>query len=193
MFNICLSGMTGTGKSTLARKLAERYGLKVVSGGEILKEIIAGKESLRDPGWWEREQGEAALERRLEDSRYDLEVDRRLMELAKEGGYILDSWTMAYLLDRDSCIKIFLKADFESRALRVAERDKISIEEAKRRIMIKEERSYKIYKGLYGFDIGKDLSPFHLVIDTTGLSPDDVFRVVSTYIDCLLNMGNTFP
>ncbi|MCC6028880.1 MAG: cytidylate kinase family protein [Candidatus Korarchaeum sp.] len=193
MFNICLSGMTGTGKSTLARKLAEKYGLKVVSGGEILKEIIAGEESLRDPGWWEREQGEEALERRLEDSKYDLEVDRRLMELAKEGGYVLDSWTMAYLLDCESCIKIFLKADFEARALRVAERDKISIEEAKRRIMIKEERSYRIYKGLYGFDIGKDLSPFHLVIDTTGLSPDDVFHVVSAYIDCLIKKGNIFP
>ncbi|MEM3928950.1 MAG: AAA family ATPase, partial [Candidatus Korarchaeum sp.] len=77
-FSVCLSGLTGSGKSTLAKRLAEKYGLERVSGGEMLKEILAGRESLKDQGWWERDQAHEALERRLEDPRYDLEVDRRL-------------------------------------------------------------------------------------------------------------------
>ncbi len=186
-FNICLSGLTGSGKSTLARKLAERYGLERVSGGEMLKEILAGRESLKDQGWWEREQAREALERRLEDPSYDLEVDRNLMELARRGGYVLDSWTIAYLLDCDACIKIFLKTDFEVRASRIANRDKISLEEAKNKIKIKEERTYDIYKRIYGFELGKDLTPFHLVVDTTKMSPEEVFYLVTTYIDILLS------
>ncbi|RDD53427.1 MAG: hypothetical protein BA066_04470 [Candidatus Korarchaeota archaeon NZ13-K] len=186
-FNICLSGLTGSGKSTLARRLAERYGLERISGGELLKELIAGSESLEDQGWWERDQAREALDRRLEDPRYDLEVDRRLMELAREGGYVLDSWTIAYLLDCDACIKIFLKADLDVRASRVASRDKISIEEAMNRIKVKEERTYEIYKRIYGFDLAKDLTPFHLVVDTTRMEPDEVFHLVSSYIDIIIS------
>ncbi len=185
-FNVCLSGLTGSGKSTLARRLVERYGLKRVSGGDILKELIGGKESLRDPGWWEREEAGRAMAERLSNPELDREVDRRLMSLASEGGYVLDSWTMAYLLDPEKCIKIFLKADLEVRALRVARRDRISLEEAIKRIKLKEEETYRIYKKIYGFELGKDLTPFHLVIDTTKLNASEVFSIVSKFIDSWL-------
>ncbi len=185
-FNVCLSGLTGSGKSTLARRLVERYGLKRVSGGDILKEIIGGKESLRDPGWWEREEASRAMAERMSNPELDREVDRRLMSLASEGGYVLDSWTMAYLLDSEECIKIFLKADLEVRALRVARRDRISLEEAIKRIKLKEEETYRIYKKIYGFELGRDLTPFHLVIDTTKLNASEVFSIVSKFIDSWL-------
>ncbi len=185
-FNVCLSGLTGSGKSTLARRLVERYGLKRISGGDILKEIIGGKESLKDPGWWEREEASRAMAERMSNPELDREVDRRLMSLASEGGYVLDSWTMAYLLDSEDCIKIFLKADLEVRAFRVARRDRISFNEAIKRIKLKEEETYRIYKKLYGFELGKDLTPFHLVIDTTRLNASEVFSIVSKFIDSWL-------
>ncbi|MDK2371973.1 MAG: cytidylate kinase family protein [Candidatus Korarchaeota archaeon] len=185
-FNVCLSGLTGSGKSTLARRLVERYGLKRVSGGDILKEIIGGKESLKDPGWWEREEASRAMAERMSNPELDMEVDRRLMSLASEGGYVLDSWTMAYLLDSEDCIKIFLKADLEVRALRVARRDRISFDEAVKRIKLKEEETYRIYKRIYGFELGKDLTPFHLVLDTTRLNASEVLSIVSKFIDSWL-------
>ncbi len=182
-FNICLSGLTGSGKSTLARRLADKYGLKVVSGGDILKEIIGGKESLRDPGWWERKIASRAMEERLSNPNLDREVDRRLMEMAREGGYVLDSWTMAYLLGSSECIKIFLKGDLNTRAMRVARRDRINLKEAIKMIRLKEEETFLIYKKIYGFELGKDLSPFHLVLDTTRLNAGDVFAIISRFID----------
>jgi len=36
---ICLAGMTAWGKSTVARRLAQKYWLKYVSGGTVLKEL----------------------------------------------------------------------------------------------------------------------------------------------------------
>ncbi len=182
-FNICLSGLTGSGKSTLARRLAEKYGLRVVSGGDILKEIIGGKESLRDPGWWERKIASRAMEERLSNPNLDREVDRRLMKMAREGGYVLDSWTMAYLLGPRECIKIFLKGDLNVRAMRVARRDRMDLKEAIKMIKLKEKETFLIYKRIYGFELGKDLSPFHLVLDTTRLNAGDVFAIISKFID----------
>ncbi|RLG46308.1 MAG: adenylate kinase, partial [Thermoproteota archaeon] len=47
---ICVSGLTGSGKSTLSRRLAEHYGIPLLSGGDMLKRLIAGEEALADPG-----------------------------------------------------------------------------------------------------------------------------------------------
>jgi len=42
----------------------------------------------------------------------------------------------------------------------------------------KDERTRQIYKSLYGFDLGHDLTPFNLVLATDELDPDDVFYAV---------------
>ena len=34
---ICVSGMTGSGKSTVAKRLADKYGLAYFSGGNALR------------------------------------------------------------------------------------------------------------------------------------------------------------
>lgn len=51
---ICISGMAGTGKSTLAKQLAKKYNLKYFSGGDALKALAAeqGYNSSVN-GWWE--------------------------------------------------------------------------------------------------------------------------------------------
>jgi cytidylate kinase len=63
---ICISGLAGTGKSTLSKKLAEKYRLRYFSGGDVLKEL-AKKEgydvSVR--GWWESPEGLKFLNKRV--------------------------------------------------------------------------------------------------------------------------------
>ena len=46
----------------------------------------------------------------------------------------------------------------------------------------KEDRTKAIYKKLYGFSLGEDLSPFDLVLDTDNLSADEVFEVLCKVI-----------
>ena len=36
---ICISGLPGCGKSTVAKKLAQKYRLRYISGGDALKEL----------------------------------------------------------------------------------------------------------------------------------------------------------
>ena len=62
---ICISGMAGTGKSTLAKKLAQKYGLKYYSGGDALRALAAEKGyNSSSNGWWESPEGLSFLEKR---------------------------------------------------------------------------------------------------------------------------------
>jgi len=47
----------------------------------------------------------------------------------------------------------------------------------------KEARTKAIYKKLYGFTLGEDFAPFHLVLDTDNLNAEEVFQVLCTVMD----------
>ena len=179
---ICISGMAGTGKSTLSKKLAEKYGLRYFSGGDVLKEIAKQEGydvSIR--GWWESPEGLKFLNERVNDPKFDKEVDVKLLEYAKTGNVLLDSWTMPWLL-KDG-FKIWLEASFEKRAARVAVRDGMTVAQAFDVLKEKEARTKAIYRALYGFGLGEDFKPFDFILDTDNLSANEVFEVLCKVID----------
>ena len=182
---ICISGMTGSGKSTVAKRIAKKYGLHYFSGGNALK-LIAQEEGYRSDvtGWWETNEGLNFLQKRISDPTFDKRIDDRLLKLASEGDVVLDSWTMPWLLDEG--FKIWLEASPQIRAKRVVIRDSISFDEALNALTEKDEKTRKIYKNLYGFDLGHDLSPFDLVLATDDLEPDDVFQAITLVTDRLV-------
>lgn len=179
---ICISGMAGTGKSTLSKKLARKYGLRYFSGGDALKELAAeeGYDASK-PGWWESSEGLKFLKQREEDPKFDEAVDRKLLEYAERGNVLLDSWTMPWLFKGG--FKIWLLASMEKRAQRVANRDNISFEDALRVLKEKEDRTRAIYRNLYGFELGEDLKPFDLILDTSCLNAEDAFRTLCQVIE----------
>jgi len=179
---ICISGMAGTGKSTLSKKLAKKYKLKCFSGGDALKELAnAEGYDASSQGWWESPEGLNFLNERINDSKFDQAVDAKLLEYARQGNVLLDSWTMPWLLKEG--FKIWLMASMEKRAARVAERDKITIDEAFKVLKEKEERTKAIYKKLYGFSLGEDFAPFDLVLDTDNICADEVFEVLCKVLE----------
>jgi CMP/dCMP kinase len=178
---ICISGMAGTGKSTLSKKLAKKYNLKCFSGGDALKDLaIAEGCSASREGWWESPEGLDFLNTRISDPKFDKAVDAKLLEYAQQGNVLLDSWTMPWLLK--SGFKIWLMASIEKRAARVAIRDDISVEEAFKVLDTKEAMTKAIYKKLYGFALGEDFAPFDLVLDTDNLDAQEVFEVLCRVI-----------
>jgi len=179
---ICISGMAGTGKSTLSKKLAEKYNLKCYSGGDALKELAKAEGyDVSRQGWWESPEGLNFLKERVIDPKFDKAVDAKLLEYAQQGNVLLDSWTMPWLIKEG--FKIWLMASIEKRATRVAERDKITVNEALKVLEEKESRTKAIYKKLYGFALGEDFAPFDLVLDTDNLNAQEVFEVLSKVID----------
>ena len=182
---ICICGLTASGKSTVARRLAEKYNLRFYSGGEALKTLArdAGY-TPTDRGWWESREGLRFLSKRMSAPDFDEEVDKKLLQVAKEGNVVLDSWTMPWLFDDG--FKVWIDASKQIRIMRLAKRDGISIEKASQVLEEKEEKTKTIYKRLYGFSLGEDFSPFDLILGTDKLNADEVFEAVSLVIDHVL-------
>jgi cytidylate kinase len=182
---VCICGMAGSGKTAVAKRLARQYGLKYYSGGDALK-AVASEQGYKTTttGWWETEEGIRFIEERLNNLELDRKVDQRLLEWAKEGSVILDSWAMPWLLKEG--FKVWLEASEEVRAQRIAKRDGLSTDEALRFLREKESKTKVIYKKLYGFNIGEDFSPFHLILDVNQLSKNEVFQALRMAIDNLI-------
>jgi CMP/dCMP kinase len=182
---VCISGMAGTGKSTLAKRLAQKYGLAYYSGGDALRALAAeqGYDSLNN-GWWESPDGMRFLDQRKEDPTFDKKVDEKLLQYAESGNVLLDSWTMPWLLKGG--FKIWLSASVERQAERVAKRDNMTAEEGMRALKEKEARTKAIYKQLYGFSLGEDFAPFDLVLDTDNLNAEEVFNVLCMVLDSVV-------
>jgi cytidylate kinase len=179
---ICIGGLAGSGKSTVANKLAEKYGLKYLSGGDALRALARemGYKTV-DCGWWESDVGLRFLEERGRNHKFDRAVDKRLLKMAQSGNVVLDSWTMPWLLKGG--FKIWLEASPRKRAERIAGRDKISVKEALSVLKRKEGRTKAIYRKLYGFRLGEDFAPFNLVLDTDNLESDEVLQILCMVID----------
>lgn len=182
---ICISGMAGTGKSTLAKKLAQKYKLKYYSGGDALKELAKNEGyNTSSCGWWESPEGLSFLKKREKNLKFDKAVDDKLLEYAQQGNVLLDSWAMPWLLKTG--FKIWLTASEEKRAERIAKRDKIAVKKALQVLKEKEAGTKAIYKKLYGFRLGEDLDPFNLVLDTNNLDAEEVFQVLCMIMDNLI-------
>jgi cytidylate kinase len=181
---ICICGMAGSGKSTVALRLAEHYGLKYRSGGDALKALAAEMGyRMTGEGWWETKEGMRFLEERLSNLAIDRKVDAKLLEWAEEGDIILDSRVLPWLLKTG--FKIWLDASQKLRARRIAERDGLEPAEAMRFLKEKERKTKAIYEKLYGFNLGDDLEPFNFILDVNHLDRDEVFESLRTVIDNL--------
>ncbi len=55
----------------------------------------------------------------------------------------------------------------------MAQRDNISVEEAKKVLSIRDNENKELYAKLYGIRFGDDLSPFHIVIDVNKISAEE--------------------
>jgi len=185
---VLLSGTPGSGKSTLTERLAKEFGLKRIFASGIMKQIKeASKLDLekaeKGSGFWEGEEGQKLVKERQKNFYYDLELDKKLLEIAKtEEKAIFDSRMMAWLYKGDGAFRIWLDASEDVRAQRIAKRDNKDVEEIKDAMRKRFLSDAKIYKKLYKVDIINDRSPFDLVLKTDNLDEDAVFEIVALAI-----------
>ncbi|MCS7116475.1 MAG: cytidylate kinase family protein [Nitrososphaerota archaeon] len=176
MITIIISGMSCVGKTTVAKALAKRFDLRYLSGGDMLKEIAIemGYRSSGDD-WWDTPEGMKFLNERKKDPSFDKKVDERLIQYAQKGGVVISSYPLPWLTDKG--IKIWLKGSIERRAERMAQRDNITIEEARRIVLIRDDENKRLYNQLYNIRFGDDLSVFDFVINTDNLSKEQVIDI----------------
>jgi cytidylate kinase len=159
---VAIAGPIGVGKSTVGRGLANRLGYAYISGGEMFREIA-------------RERGISVTDvNKLAegDPGFDRDLDRRQREAARAAGNcVVESRLSGWMVDAD--LKIWLRAPLEVRAARVADREGKDVDAAHADLVERERSEWARYKASYHIDID-DLSPYHLVVDTTRWNADAI-------------------
>jgi len=179
--SVIISGPPAIGKTTVSKGLAKEFDLKYLSGGDVLKEIEEeqGFKTKRDD-FWDTSFGMKFLNMRKTNSEFDKKVDEKLKKLFMEGGKIITSYTLPWLVEDG--IKIWLAGSQENSAKRMTIRDGISFEKALEIVKKRYQENKMIYKKLYGFDFGDDLTVFDIIINTDNLGADEVLSVASSLV-----------
>ncbi len=170
---ITISGLIGSGKTTVAKAIAKRYNLRHISAGEAFRELA-------------KERGLDLLEfSKLaeKDKNIDIELDKKIVELAKAGNAVIDGRLSGWLI-KDADLRVFLKAPLEVRAERVCKRENKEYDKALKEIIEREKSEAKRYKEIYGIDI-KNLEIYDIVLNTALWKAEDVVEIIATAIEKL--------
>lgn len=166
---VTVGGFPGSGTTTTCLLLARRAGLRHVNVGTIFRTMAEERGMpLNEFGAYVNAHPEI-----------DRELDRRQVEIAREGGVVLEGRLSGYMVGAAGldALRVWLDTAPEIRHARVAEREGITLDAA-RAITEERERDEKSrYVDFYGFDL-YDTSIYDLIIDTGTTPPEDVVRQI---------------
>ena len=170
---LTVSGPPGSGKSTNAAALADRFDLDHVSGGDIFRELAAER------GLSPVEFNELAEE----DDQIDRDLDRRLRDIAVErDDVVLESRLAGWLAADHADIKIWLDAPREIRAERIADREEKPVDVARQETARRENSEALRYKEYYNIDI-RDLTIYDITCNTARWGPTAMQEVLATAVE----------
>lgn len=136
---IAISGKSGCGNSTVSGIVADTLGYKLINytfHSIAEEEKVPFKEICR---------------RAEEDPSYDLLVDRRQVEMAREGSCVLGSRLAVWVL-KEADLRVFLTAPSEIRAARIAKRENLEYWASLKDTKARDIRDRERYIAFYGID-----------------------------------------
>ena len=180
-----ISGPPAIGKTTVAQGLAEEFNLNHLSGGDILKEMAEAEGfSSHGDDWWDTQDGMNFLEKRKINTDFDKKVDEKLQELFHQGNVVITSYTIPWLVNDG--IKLWLSGSFVNSARRMKARDNVTELDALEVVKKRFDENKEIYKSLYNFEFGQDLSVFDKIINTDDLNAEQVLKIAKSTVRELL-------
>lgn len=183
--SVIISGPPAVGKTTVAKGLGKEFDLKFLGGGDILKEL-AKDQGFKTGGddWWDTTEGMKFLKQRSENPEFDRQVDDKLKEIFLQGGVVITSYTLPWLVEDG--IKIWLDGSHENSAKRMTTRDNMDYQEALEITKARYDENKRLYKKLYNFDFGENLGVFDKIINTDELDAEKVLEIAKKTVKELL-------
>ena len=162
---ITLGGLPGSGKTTVARLLADGLKMEYINAGDIFRNLAAKKGmTLEEFGFF--------AER---NPNIDKAIDKKLLEIARRDNVILEGRLAGIMLELNDveALKVWLEAPLEVRVERIAGRDIKSDEAALADTQTREKSEWDRYYNIYHVDI-RDLSVYNMVIQTQSRTPEEI-------------------
>ena len=160
---ITISGVPGSGKTTVAKLLAARLGLPHVYAGDLYRQE-AKKRGLS------LEQFNRLAE---SDHSIDRQLDAAMAARARQGNVVLEGRLAGYLAaeDRLDALKVWLDASDEVRAQRVGQREGRDWRGVLEENRVRHGSDSKRYQVIYGYDLA-DTGVYDVVLSTDDRTPE---------------------
>lgn len=174
---ITVSGLPGSGTTTVSNLLASYYDMEMVSAGEVFRTLA------KERGMTLAEFGVLAEN----DDSIDLLIDKRQKEIAvTRDNIILEGRLAGYMAPH--ALKVWIKAPVEVRVQRIVARENTSFDQALRETLEREASEALRYHEIHGIDI-TDFSVYDLIIDSSRWDQFQIVSILCVCIDTLVNKG----
>jgi CMP/dCMP kinase len=185
--SVVISGWPAVGKTTIAENIAKTFNLKLWNGGDILKMMAfeKGYSSSLNHDWWDTDEAQNFMNTRNKDPYFDKEVDNRLIDLINDGNVVITSYTLPWI--SNGTINFWLQGSVDNRAKRMAMRDNINFDDAKKIVLRRDNENRMIYKKIYNFNFGEKLDVFDFALNTDLLSLDSLVDLSKIIIENVLS------
>lgn len=169
---ITVSGLPGSGTTSLSRYLAEQHGFTMISAGEVFRQLAK-----------EHNMELAEFGRLAEsDPSYDKMIDARQKEIAEKQDNIIVEGRLSGWMVSQADLKIWLHAPIGCRIKRIATRDEVADEHTAEMLTLEREACEAgRYRSYYNIDIN-DLLIYHLVLDSSRWNIEGLGTIVDTAI-----------
>ncbi len=170
---VTISGVPGSGKTTVAKLLASQLGVPHVYAGDLYRR--EAKRRGLTLGEFNRQ-----CER---DHSIDRKLDAAMAERAREGNCILEGRLAGYLAAENGldALKVWLTASDEVRARRVAQRENGDWRQIEKENQARHASDGKRYRQIYGFDLS-DTGVYDLVLSSDDMTPEELVRVLVEHV-----------
>lgn len=174
--NITISGRIGSGQTTLAKRLAEKLGWKILEGGELFEKI-------------HKELSLSELDVNQRPDNFDLEYEEKIKGMLKnESNHIIQSHLAGFdAQEIGGVFKILLVCEDENgedktevRVDRLVNSRGVSVDAAKEEVVAREKRNLDKWRRLYANNdeswVNWDKKYYDLVINTYSHNTDQTLQ-----------------
>jgi len=168
---ITISGLHGTGKSTIGKLIAEKLDIQYYSTGQVFRDLAQEMNMTL-------EEFTGYVEKNLE---IDKKLDNKIIEIAQKGNIIIDSQLSGYILKSLADFNILLTCPLETRVKRMVQRDNTNYEEKIKETKLREKSELERFKHLYDIDLSNldEINQiFDLIINTENLSVEEILKKI---------------
>lgn len=170
---ITISGLAGSGTTTVSKILSKKMGIPYISAGDIFRQMALEKnmDILEFSKFAE------------ENEDTDIEIDRKQSQIAREhDDLIIEGRLSAHFVDAD--LKLWFIAPLETRTNRICQRENKPFEIVKEEIIKRSNSESKRYREIHNIDV-ENMEVYDLIINTGSFQAESVVRIILKVVEVI--------